>query len=544
MTEDRDHEATEWWQDPAPLIDAVFDARITQVLAARANVLVIAERPFRIDAPEASRAVDDALSAADPFPGVVLELDRNERDERRPARETGSTSTAGGRRGAAQHRAKAWLTGAAAAAVLVVAIAAINGTRDSDVATFTGGGGQLVTETTFVPSWVPDGLQLQDLTVQPPLGREPGRVHRQLLESTTGDAAMLLHIEIDRPYFLPLGTELAARGTTVGVRPSLETIGSVSLTELRWSEGDADISATTRDLTESDAAALLDALTWVDPVDPLGGFAPPAGWIVRTEPTTGPGSGTETVLTYVDPASPGRVALTVQASVTGAVAPGYLLTSMVGHVGDDGVVVATQDPSLAGSSPTTYAHWPDGRRSQVSGDDRLDDATAERIALGVGPSDGAEIAAMGAALSQRLGAGEVLAAADLPAGRVELVGAPDPGAVCLTVDGTRTCRAVVIDHGTASGLGFVAGSTAVGPTWLVFGASREGIQITDDETADALFPVLRDGEPIDPNMPMKISAPVANDGEWYLAVLAVRDDAVQAYVTGNGATINLGRTLI
>ena len=93
-------------------------------------------------------------------------------------------------------------------------------------------------------------------------------------------------------------------------------------------------------------------------------------------------------------------------------------------------------------------------------------------------------------------------------------------------------------------LSFVVGSTAIGPTWFLFGASREGIQITDDETTDALFPVLRNGEPIDPSMPRKISAPYASDGEWYLSVLAVRDDANQAYVTGNGATITVGRTLI
>ena len=43
---------------------------------------------------------------------------------------------------------------------------------------------------------------------------------------------------------------------------------------------------------------------------------------------------------------------------------------------------------------------------------------------------------------------------------------------------------------------------------------------------------------------MKVSAPVANVGEWYLSVLAVRSDAEQAYVTGDGGTRTVGRTLI
>lgn len=539
MTDDRDEGAGAPDHDDRLGRDAAFDARIADLLSARADVLVIEDRQFRLDAPE--RPDRDGRIGADD--GTIIELDLVVPEEHLPMAATGSVGAAAVSDGSSRRRAVVWVAGIAAAA-LVLAMVAFNGTRDSSVATYTGGGGLLVTEPTFAPSWVPEGLQLQDLTVQPALEREVSQVHRQLLESTTGDAAMLLHIEIDRRSFVPLGTELAARGTTVGVRPSLETLGSVPLTELRWSEGDADISATTRDLSEADSASLLDALTWVDPTDPLAGFAPPVGWTVRTEPTTGSGSGTNTVLTYVDPARPGRAALTVQATAPGDVAPGYLLTSMVGHVGDDGVAVATQEPGLRGSSPTTFASWPDGRRVVVTGDDGFDDATAERIALGVRPSNAEEIAAMGAELSRRLGVGEVLATADLPAGRVELVGAPDPAAACLIVDGTRTCRRIVNDHGGISGPRFVAGSTAIGPTWFLFGASKDGIQITDDETSEALFPVLRDGKPIDPDTPRKISAPFANDGEWYLSVLAVRDGAVQAWVTGDGGTITVGRTLI
>ena len=258
---------------------------------------------------------------------------------------------------------------------------------------------------------------------------------------------MLISLQVDRPSFVPLGTELAARGTTVGVRPSIETIGSVPLTELRWSEGDADISATTRDLSEADAAALLDSLAWEDPADPVAGFTPPEGWTSRTDPTIGSGTGAVTSLVYADPADPSRPALTVHSLGPGSVAPGYLLTSMVGHVGDDGVAVATQDPNSPGTSPVTSAMWPDGRRVTVSGDEGLDDATAERIALSVRPSDQGEIPGFGAELSERLGTGDVLAAADLPAGRVELIGTPDPAAVCLLVDGARTCRAVLSEHG-------------------------------------------------------------------------------------------------
>ena len=541
MSDDRDRRAN-GGRRGGELPDGSFDARITRVLAAHADVLVLDDRPFLIDGREHGRG-DGEIRATDENDGTTVELDLLERAELRPVPVSGSVSTIAGSRRPGRRGAVVWVAAAAAVVVLVVAVAAIRGNRDSSVATYTGGGAPLVSTPVFVPSWVPDGLLLQDLAVRPPPEREPSRVHRQLLESASSDAAVLLHIEIDRPYFVPLGTERAARGTTVGVRPSLETIGSVPLTELRWSEGDGDISATTRDLNESDAIALLDALTWADPADPLAGFQPPAGWTVRTEPTTGSGSGAETVLTYIDPASPGTAALRVQASAAGDVAPGYLLTSMVGRVGDDGVAVATQDAGLPGTSSMTNASWPDGRRVAVSGGDGLDDATAERIALAVRPASGEEVAALGAELSQRLATGEVLAAADLLAGRVELIGSPDPAAVCLVVDGARTCRGIVNDRG-GSGLRFVAGSTAIGPMWFVFGASREGIQITDDDTTDAMFPVLRDGKPIDPNMPMKIGAPVASDGPWYLSVLAVRDDAAQAWVTGDGGTITVGRTLI
>jgi hypothetical protein len=279
----------------------------------------------------------------------------------------------------------------------------------------------------------------------------------------------------------------------------------------------------------------------VDPADPLAGFAPPTGWTARAEPDIGPAEGVATILTYVDPARPDEAALSVRATSPGRVASSYLLTAMAGHESDGGIAVARQDRPRTGASPFTHAVWPDGRQVAVWGHERLADATAEQIALGVRPSSGEEIARMGAELSQRLGVGDVLAAADLPAGRVELVGSANPSAVCLVVDGTRTCRAALGSDGRAPVA--VIGSAAIGPTWFLFGASREGIQITDDETSDALFPVFEDGEPVDPDMPLKISAPMAGDGGWYLSVLAVRPDAQQAYVAGIGM-VTKGRTLI
>jgi hypothetical protein len=515
---------------PSPEV-AAFEARIALTLTARADVLVIEDRPFRIDEPAGARR-SVPTGTADPDDGAIIELDLAARPEVSPELH--------GSRPSVRRRAVVWVAGIAAAVVLVVAVAAITGNRP-DVATYTGGGDGLAGQPVFLPAWVPDGLVLQDLTVRPPFGDPPSPAHRQLLSSTTGEAAVLLHIEIDRPSFVPLGTELSARGTTVGVRPSTETLGAVPLTELRWSEGDVDVSATTRDLTETDAASLVDALTWADPADPLAGFVPPDGWISLVEPTTGLGIGTGTELTYVDPSNPSQVALTVRAMAPADVAPGYLLSSMVGHVGDDGVAVAIQSGTGVGAPSMTYATWPDGRHAVVRGDG-IDAGTTERIARSVRPSSGMEIATLGADLSQRLGTGEVLAAADLPAGRVELVGSPKPAAVCLTIDGIRTCRSVLREMSSFAS-GFVAGSTAIGPTWYLFGAARDGIHITDDESSDRMFPVLRTGEPIDPNLPVKTSAPYATDGEWYLSVLAVRADADQAYVTGGG-TITVGRTLI
>jgi hypothetical protein len=271
------------WDGPDPALDA----RIGATLSAHADELVIADRPF-----DPSRRADVLPAGAISTAALLDPEQPAAADEVRLLDPVGAPARPG--RGPL-----VWVAGVAAAVVVAAVIVAIGGTRESGLSTDGDGAPLVGPDTVWVPSSVPEGLQLWDVGagVETRLPTSQ-RVSLQLLESTTDDAALLVGISAHEVGTQYSGSQLSARGTTVWSEPPSADFATVPLVELQWTEADVDVNAMSRDLDDAATVALLDSLTYTDPDDPLAGFAAPAGWTVRADETAGSGSGRGAVFRY------------------------------------------------------------------------------------------------------------------------------------------------------------------------------------------------------------------------------------------------------
>lgn len=466
MSDERDLDDASWDGGAGP--DPALEAQLVATLAAHAEGLSITDRPFRPD--ERSTSPVAGISTA-----ALLDRDGSALDPV-PVLDAVDAPSRRARRGPA-----VWLAGVAAAVVIAVVVVAVGGARESGLSTDGDGAPLVGPDTLWVPASAPDGLELWDVAA----GRDqmvpgtPSDVAVQLLESTTGQGALLVGVAPHEPGVVGGPDTLTARGTTISAGPPTQDLGPVAITQLLWSEGDVDISGMARDLDDEATVALLDSLTFADAGDPLAGFAAPPGWTIRTDETAGSGSGASAVFRYGRGEPTGAAVPDVQVATYGAGYnyPGYLLAALVGEVGDDGAAVARLPigPSDAEPAMTTIAVWPDGHTVMVIG---ADDEAAERIALGVRPATLDQVRSLAVQASDRLGAAEVIAAADLPDGRVEVVGSGSPSAICLTASGTRTCKPIERRGGSGSGSSVLLGSTVIGSTWYLFAADRGGVGLT------------------------------------------------------------------
>ena len=466
--------------------DRELAARVATVLVARAGALVVADEVFdptraaTLDLPDdpGRRRPGDApvRGAAGPVegrgaaiaPDVLEPLPVTPIERRRRGRSP-------------------WIAGLAAAAVLIAAIVMVNAVRQPTVDT--GNPDRLVApDSAWEPSWVPDGLELWRLDAtagdaETVLASETGRPADvpvvQLFESAADDTRVLVAISTldERPA--SDGTPTSVRGVDGTTRSERrEAPGKPVETRFEWNEAGHTFNALVAESATAEAAALLDGLTFSAPDDPSKGFAEPTGgaWTVRTDdPRTLPETSVVVARFGYDDTRPedGRSSLevlTVPGGPAGSGFVGYLSTGYLGSIRADGVAFSFEAGD--GDRPSqSFTVWPDGRTVYVQGVG-LDEATAAQIADGVVPISREGLRARIDEVSARLGAGAVLAAADLPSGRIEVIGSPAPSAICLTAGGRRSCKGPDLSSGNGVPL---LGSFLVDGSWLLVAAVDGGL---------------------------------------------------------------------
>lgn len=393
-----------------------------------------------------------------------------------------------------------WIAGAAAAALLVAAIVMINSVRQPTVDAGNDDAPLVGPDTAWTPTWVPDGLELWTLETEfgdpaaivagAETGQELPMPLVQLLGSTTTGAKILVSIAAPSQATSMNGTPIAIRGAS-GTSSSEQAMGSGSPTgiSIEWQEAGSAFGAFVTGVDEATAVALLDGLAFADDADPAKGFAaPPDGsWTVHTDdPTTRSATGVVGAMFGYDRGRPtgGRLPLRVVTLAGGARRagyPGYLPTAFLGSMGDDGVARAFV-PASGDRPAESYTVWPDGRTVYSSGVD-LDEAGANRIADSLEPMTRHDLEARSDEVNARLGAGDVLASADLPSGRVEVIGEPQASAICLTTGGRRVCRTSESLGGSNPAL---MGTVIIDGTWYVFAAGEGPVELGVGSTSSTM----------------------------------------------------------
>jgi|GEM_PF-2581637 len=521
--------------------ERVLAARLTMALAGRAGAVVVGDEAFDPARP-AMLGLTDGDNGQPPtapprrggaiYPRGVAEM------EVEPAAlaPLPITPDGGGGRGWI-----VWVTGAAAAAVLVAAIVMINAVRQPSVEVGDDPAPLLVgPDTAWVPTWVPGGLELWSLEASQ-VG--PGDIDPSLSDPTATPSVAQLVESIDRGTRLLVSiggtadifdsdegsTPVTIRGVAGRSRP---IHGSIEGVQLGWEESGLAFSATAVEAESGAATALLDRLEMTDPTDPEAGYSAPGDGsaTVRTDDQRGlpmkvpvraqfgyateRPSSQDAELTVITTGPSSRL----DSPAIGVA--GYLRTGFQGEIRADGRAVSFTVGS-DGNPPNAQTVWPDGRMVYSLGPE-LDEATAERIAAAVEPVPTAELERRMAEVSDRLGSGPVLARAELPSGTVEVIGEPGPAVLCLTVDGQRRCAL----GDRLSGAGgqrpapeqMAFGSLLVDGRWFLFGVNEGPVEITVELGGGGSDTTTGTGPP-DPS----VGPETATIDTWTAALLVVPD---------------------
>ena len=526
--------------------DDELAAQLASVLAGRAASLTIDDRPF------------DPAERTAVLAGVELDDLAAMRDRRSPVRDGGSDDVrvidvevdgpvplgpAAGRR-----RWIPWVAAAAAAVILLVALVAVNGAGRSTVLLDDGTQPTPGADTVWVPTRAPDGMQLWDLMVAPlntttvtsvPLTEEPTV---QLLESGGAQIFLLLGESAVLPDNYEQTQMATVRGdqakvweaTSPGneippVSPGFEISGTPVGVHLSWSEGGTLVSATMRGMTWQDAVVVLDSLEARDPLDLAKGYDPPGGstWRLLGEQVHGvptPRMGALFVFDHHPPTGTAAPELIVQTGSAGSLAP-YLRAAFAGTIEPDGRATNLIERATMTSGPAFETVWPDGRSVTVYAADVAGGDTLDTVMGGIEPADLDRARQLKREVTDRLGAVPVVASAELPSGRVEVVGEASPTAVCFTTtDGERTCSSRFPISYAFDGEVLI-GQTFQGKPWKVFVASRSPIELVahDDDLGVGTGQSALSTQP-----------ELATDGDWYLGLITAPDGADRVDLnTGN-----------
>jgi hypothetical protein len=463
-------------------------------------------------------------------------------------------STIGQRR--RRPRAVVWLAGAAAAAILIAALVMVSAVRDPDLRTGNGEDAPVLVgpDAVWIPSWVPDDLQLWDVLAVPGAPTEWGPSDRPrpmtqlLVEGDGGPAAILLTAEVET--FAPEGAPITVRGSTGSVRDPVPATGGTiptfmdaDKTIIAWPEAGVVVSATLRSLSVDQALVVLEGLEPRNPSDLLAGFEPPAGgsWSVTGEQLAGPtvtATPTSAYFVYADhaPTAGDVPPLTVQTTSATGDRRHYLQIAFSGTVSEAGVASMTTKDRLG--TTVTEQVWPDGRALGVSGAAATDPEAVRRITDGVVAADLERVRALKAEASDRLATGTVVASADLPSGKVEVLGDGEPTALCLTpsTGGARSCSArypmATIDE-------TLVGSATIGGSWYVFVAARGTVELEAEWTSQPGEGAMTDPASSSPVARQPVGETVEVGG-WTLALAAVPEgaDRLSMYAATRGWSLD------
>lgn len=542
--------------------ERILAARVTSAMAAVAGTIVLADvafdpaRPTALDlgaaAPAARPTPADRLRGADA--PVLADPDGTEPVMLEPLPITSSGPT---RRGWI-----VWVAGVAAAAVLVAAIVMVNAVRQPSVDVVDDPAPSLVgADPVWAPTWVPDGLELWDLEVQRVTedeligGRDPAV--SAMVGQLVDDGSTRLLVTIggadrsggDADSTLPT---VQVRGLPARSTPSIGlVVGETDAFQLHWQEAGQTFEVTAAEAEPGAAIALLDRLELADAADPGAGFRALADGSVevRTDDrrSVAPVEPTITARFGYSASRPsgGGLDLTVSTAgpwrgvSTGGLGPStYLTTAFLGEMRPDGVALSSSAGRPSAGPPSALAVWPDGRTVSASGPG-LDDAGAERVVFGVAEVPATELEHQAELVSERLGAGDVLARAELPSATVEVIGGPAPVAMCLTVDGHRRCSLSDRMAGPAGSepaptqFGFV--TELVDGRWYLFGADEGPVDVTVEQGADE--GTTTGTGPPDPS----VQAEIATVGTWTVALLVVPDGFDRATVASPDRSMTLPR---
>ena len=551
-----------WFDDPD--LDAgerILAARLTAAMAGQAGTIVLADEPFDPGRPAALDLGDDA-PARQPTPASRLRGTHDpalaDPDGVDPAALEALPITPAAPVGRGW---VVWVAGVAAAAVLVAAIVMIDAVRQPSLDVGDDPAPTLVgTGTGWAPTWVPDGLELWDLQVQELTeeerlgGTDPGAAPTVQQLVVAGSTRLFVAIGAADRYLAGADSSLpdvqvrGLPGRSTPVRGGDDASDGVQLV---WEEAGQTFAVTADGADPGAAIALLDRLELADPADPGAGFRAPADGsaAVRTDDDRAavPGELPIAARFGYSAGQPASEVLDLTISTVGpwsgratsSMGPsGYLYAAFRGEVRPDGVALSFSAGRPSQGPPSVQAVWPDGRTVYASGTG-LDRASAERIVLGVEAVPATELEQRAGVVSERLGSGEVLARAELPSATVEVIGAPGPGALCLTVEARRQCslrdRMAGPGGSVPAPTQFGFGTELLDGRWYLFGANEGPVDVTVELGADS--GTTTGTGPPDPS----VQAETATDGTWTVALLVVPDGFDRATIASPDRSMNLAR---
>ena len=315
-----------------------------------------------------------------------------------------------------------------------------------------------------------------------------------------------------------------------------------------WYEDGAYITANFKNVTAPQALDAIDGLQWVS-ADASAGFVAASGSGLTTllAPTSArsSGLGLEADIDYVvEPADATSVKLVTCPGGVGDcpnISVDYATARLNGVEAADGSVTLSVDGrtnSNGDSTPGTYLQsWPDGAAVQVDFGDAqpVDPDLAKRMTAGVELSDQSGLDQLKQDISAGLDALPVLAAAELPGGRVEVHGSGLLSVTCMTpVGATPTCGSgAVLTHGPPTG--GITVSAIVDGHWIVAASST-----TAGTLAFASGDTLAFDKPAGPDLHADTTAVTVGATTYQLGLVDVPDGVTGIMLTQSSTPGNIG----
>jgi hypothetical protein len=416
-------------------------------------------------------------------------------------------------------------------------------------------------DSVLLPTSMAPGLLATDVTTSslgtgrgPTTGVGPGVPAASQLFGADGVPELELTISPSHtPVDQVLGTAETVRGTagrliSAGQPTEVRNANGVSYTYLwdaiddryTWDEHGAYVTANFRHLTPQRALEIIDGLRWVS-ADPSEGFLPASASglsaLLPISPPQSSGLGLEADIDEVaQPADSTSLKLVTCPGGSGAcegITYDYATAWLNGTRAADGSVTMSADGERAAngtSTEGTYLRiWPDGAAYQVGFGEAqpVDVDLARRVTAGIAVTDQAGLDRFEAGVSAGLRALPVIAAADLPGGRVEVRGAGEVSLTCLTPTGAGpSCSSGVLPIDGQPPTGGITASAIVGGHWIVGVSSTSPgpLAFNSGDTVDF-------NHPAGPPLPGQTTAETVGTTTYQLGLVEVPDGVTGIMIT-------------